>query len=154
MASPLSTSPTSPTAAPLVDGDTTQDAWLLCESIPKNCLAPFRDLLYELKTSEGVPPVSCVVSDDVMSFTLEAAEELPKCFVLDNQHLWVFGLCLLLPTGGKGVRAPQSFAHPFHVYVLFTWAPSACPPTAGFSSAPTSNSSEYPSTILSTLSSS
>ncbi|KAK3016301.1 hypothetical protein RJ639_007621, partial [Escallonia herrerae] len=78
-----------PDGLPLVDGDGTQDAWLLCESIPKNCLAPFRDLLVELNTSEGVPPVSCVVSDGVMSFTLEAAEELG----VPNVLFWTTSAC-------------------------------------------------------------
>ncbi|KAK2970767.1 hypothetical protein RJ640_012309 [Escallonia rubra] len=78
-----------PDGLPFVDGDATQYAWLLCESIPKNCLAPFRDLLSELKTSEGVPPVSCVVSDGVMSFTLEAAEELG----VPNVLFWTTNAC-------------------------------------------------------------
>ncbi|KAK3028981.1 hypothetical protein RJ639_038184 [Escallonia herrerae] len=78
-----------PNGLPLVDGDTTQGTWLLCKSIPKNCLAPFRDLLSELKTSEGVPPVSCVVSDGVMSFMLEAAEELG----VPNVLFWTTSAC-------------------------------------------------------------
>lgn len=56
--------------------DATQDIPALCDSITKNCLAPFRRLLMKLNSTDGVPPVSCVVSDAVMSFTLDAAEEL------------------------------------------------------------------------------
>ncbi|KAK3042999.1 hypothetical protein RJ639_000976 [Escallonia herrerae] len=78
-----------PDGLPLVDDDTTQDAWLLCESIPKNCLAPFRDLLSELKMSKGVPPVSCVVSDGVMSFTLEVVKELG----VPNVLFWTTSAC-------------------------------------------------------------
>ncbi|KAL7107710.1 hypothetical protein ACP275_06G071700 [Erythranthe tilingii] len=58
--------------------DATQDIPSLCESTTTTCLAPFRDLLAKLNdtASSDVPPVSCVVSDGVMSFTADAAEEL------------------------------------------------------------------------------
>ncbi|KAM7516833.1 hypothetical protein LguiA_006416 [Lonicera macranthoides] len=77
-----------PDGLPPVDGDTTQDAWLLCESIPKTCLAPFRALLSQLNSSD-VPPVTCVVSDGVMSFTLKAAEELG----IPNVLFWTPSAC-------------------------------------------------------------
>lgn len=41
----------------------------------KNCLAPFKELLGRINAGDDVPPVSCIVSDGVMSFTLDAAEE-------------------------------------------------------------------------------
>ena len=53
-----------------------QDVPTLCESTMKNCLAPFKELLRRINTTKDVPPVSCIVSDGVMSFTLDAAEEL------------------------------------------------------------------------------
>ncbi|KAF2320369.1 hypothetical protein GH714_027312 [Hevea brasiliensis] len=69
-----------PDGLPVTDNDnTTQDIPSLCESTSKNCLVPFRNLLYRLNntsSSSNVPPVSCIVSDGSMSFTLEAAEEL------------------------------------------------------------------------------
>ncbi|CAA7047929.1 unnamed protein product [Microthlaspi erraticum] len=58
------------------DGDKTQDIPSLCVSTTKYCLAPFKELLRRLNTGDDVPPVSCIVSDGVMSFTLDAAEEL------------------------------------------------------------------------------
>ncbi|KAL2232630.1 UNVERIFIED_CONTAM: 7-deoxyloganetin glucosyltransferase [Sesamum indicum] len=64
--------------------DATQDIPSLCQSTTTTCLAPFRDLLAKLNDtgSSNVPPVSCIVSDGVMSFTVEAAEELgiPEIF--------------------------------------------------------------------------
>ncbi|PSS26568.1 UDP-glycosyltransferase [Actinidia chinensis var. chinensis] len=51
--------------------DATQDVPALCDSTRKNCLGPFRLLLQRL-----VPPVTCVVSDGVMSFAIEAAREI------------------------------------------------------------------------------
>nr|AAV32498.1 UDP-glucuronosyltransferase [Arabidopsis thaliana] len=61
---------------PDTDGDKTQDIPALCVSTMKNCLAPFKELLRRINDVDDVPPVSCIVSDGVMSFTLDAAEEL------------------------------------------------------------------------------
>ena len=61
------------------DGDVSQDIYALCKSIRKNFLQPFRELLAILNdsaTSGLVPPVTCIVSDISMSFTIQAAEEL------------------------------------------------------------------------------
>ncbi|XP_019171574.1 PREDICTED: 7-deoxyloganetin glucosyltransferase-like [Ipomoea nil] len=62
------------------DGDEeancTQDVRSLCDSTSKHCLAPFLRLLSDLNSSPGVPPVTCVVSDNIMSFGLVAAEEI------------------------------------------------------------------------------
>ena len=67
-----------PDGLPPSDVDATQDVPSLSESTTTHCLGPFRDLLAELNdpSSSQVPPVSCIVSDGVMSFTLEAAAEL------------------------------------------------------------------------------
>ncbi|KAA8530834.1 hypothetical protein F0562_005542 [Nyssa sinensis] len=58
--------------------DATQDVVDLCVSTAKNCFVPFQNLLKKLNnvSESGVPPVSCIVSDGIMSFTLEAAEEV------------------------------------------------------------------------------
>ncbi|KAI9097876.1 hypothetical protein K1719_025647 [Acacia pycnantha] len=67
---------TIPDGLPVSDVDATQDIPSVCESTRRTCLPPFRDLLHELNTSSDVPPVTCIVSDGVMSFTLDAALEL------------------------------------------------------------------------------
>ena len=67
---------TIPDGLPPSDMDATQDIPSLCESTSKKCLAPFRELLFKLNCSQDVPPVTAIVSDGVMSFTLEAAKEL------------------------------------------------------------------------------
>ena len=68
---------TIPDGLPPSDKNATQDVPALCDSTAKNCLAPFRDLLLRLNNhSTGVPPVSCVITDGVMSFALDAAQEL------------------------------------------------------------------------------
>lgn len=70
---------TIPDGLPDSDADSAQDPYLLCDSVRKNCLAPFRKLIMKLNdtTSSNVnPPVTCIVSDGFMTFTITAAEEL------------------------------------------------------------------------------
>ncbi|KAG6436326.1 hypothetical protein SASPL_101221 [Salvia splendens] len=62
---------TIPDGLPPSDADATQDIPSLCHSTTTTCLEPFCDLIAKLNGSgAGVPPVSCIVSDGVMSFTL------------------------------------------------------------------------------------
>lgn len=51
------------------------DLPVLCVSMPIHCKNSFRKLIKKLNSSADVPPVTCVVSDGVMSFTLEVARE-------------------------------------------------------------------------------
>ncbi|KAK2633086.1 hypothetical protein EUGRSUZ_L00599 [Eucalyptus grandis] len=72
--------------------DTTQDTLALCQSTSKFCLPYFRDLLHRLNeesATSGSPPVSCVVSDGAMTFTLDAAEAIGVPEVL----LWTASAC-------------------------------------------------------------
>ncbi|MQM09187.1 hypothetical protein Taro_042055 [Colocasia esculenta] len=70
--------------------DGTQHIPSLCKSTMNCCLPHFRDLLARLNDAGGeVPPVSCIVSDGVMSFTLDAAEELGVPEVL----FWTTSAC-------------------------------------------------------------
>jgi len=66
---------TIPDGLPMTDADATQDILSLSRSIELNCLGPFLDLLRRLNRSGG-PPVSCIVSDTTISFTVDAAGEL------------------------------------------------------------------------------
>jgi len=78
---------------PLTAANVTQDIPTLCFSTERHCLQPFRELLGRLNhCGGGVPPVSCIVSDAVMFFTLDAAEELGVPEVL----LWTASACGLL----------------------------------------------------------
>ncbi|KAG9451455.1 hypothetical protein H6P81_011420 [Aristolochia fimbriata] len=68
---------TIPDGLPHSDSDATQSIPALCDSTSKTCLAPFRDLLSSLNNDDPtLPPVSCIISDGVMSFTVAVAEEL------------------------------------------------------------------------------
>ncbi|KAG5531174.1 hypothetical protein RHGRI_025960 [Rhododendron griersonianum] len=75
---------TIPDGLPPTDTDVTQDMPAICQSTTKTCLPHFRELLYKLNDpvlSIG-PPVTCIVSDGCMSFTVEAAEEFEVPVVL------------------------------------------------------------------------
>ncbi|XP_077213376.1 7-deoxyloganetin glucosyltransferase-like [Tasmannia lanceolata] len=67
---------TIPDGLPPSDRNATQDIPALCDSVRKNCLVPFRNLITKLNNTTNVPPVTCIISDGVMSFTLDAADEL------------------------------------------------------------------------------
>ncbi|KAL2240994.1 UNVERIFIED_CONTAM: Linamarin synthase 2 [Sesamum indicum] len=72
--------------------DATQDVPALCDSTRKNCLGPFRELLSRLSERANVPPVSCVVSDGVMSFGMRAAEEMG----IPEVQFWTASVCAFI----------------------------------------------------------
>ncbi|CAA6658841.1 unnamed protein product [Spirodela intermedia] len=80
---------TIPDGLPPSDIDGTQDIPSVCESTMNTCLVPFRELLAGLKSSGDVPPVTCIISDGVMSFTLDAAAEIGVPEVL----FWTTSAC-------------------------------------------------------------
>ncbi|KAL8116616.1 7-deoxyloganetin glucosyltransferase-like [Apium graveolens] len=68
---------TIPDGLPPTDENVTQSAESLFLSTPNNCLAPFRLLLEKLNSSStGVPQVTCIVADAIMSFAVIAAKEI------------------------------------------------------------------------------
>ena len=69
--------------------DATQNPTMLCYHVPKHCLAPFRHLLAKLNSSPEVPPVTCIISDGIMSFALKAAEELG----IPEVQFWTASAC-------------------------------------------------------------
>ncbi|MCD7449633.1 hypothetical protein HAX54_000863 [Datura stramonium] len=86
---------TIPDGLPPADCDATQHIPSLCASTSKNCLAPFRSLINKINAApaeEGVPPVTCIVSDAVMTFTLGVGEELGIPEVL----FWTASACGLM----------------------------------------------------------
>ncbi|KAK2983015.1 hypothetical protein RJ640_012890 [Escallonia rubra] len=76
---------TIPDGLPPSDADATQDITALCESVRRTCYAPFLDLCAKLDD----PPVSSIVSDGFMTFTLDAAEVLGIPIIL----LWTLSAC-------------------------------------------------------------
>ncbi|KAJ7968234.1 Glycosyltransferase [Quillaja saponaria] len=76
---------TIPDGLPPTDVDATQDIRSLLDSTRKTCLVPLRNLLAKLNNSASsgvVSPVSCIVSDGVMTFSIKAAQELRIPFVV------------------------------------------------------------------------
>ncbi|QHN81200.1 UDP-glycosyltransferase [Arachis hypogaea] len=41
----------------------------LCDSTSKNCFVPFSNLISKLNAASDSPPVTCIISDGVMTFT-------------------------------------------------------------------------------------
>ncbi|CAH1434385.1 unnamed protein product [Lactuca virosa] len=78
-----------PDGLPPSDAEATQSIPDLCESVPKHSLEPFCELITKLNC---VLPVSCIISDGCMSFTLEAA----KRFGLPEVLFWTTSACGLL----------------------------------------------------------
>ncbi|KAK6794044.1 hypothetical protein RDI58_007497 [Solanum bulbocastanum] len=74
---------------PQSDRDVTQDPASLCDSIRKNCLTHFRDLLSKHGSSPVAPPISCIIADGLMSFAIKAAQEYG---ILDVQF-WTTSAC-------------------------------------------------------------
>ncbi|KAL6348150.1 hypothetical protein AAG906_039598 [Vitis piasezkii] len=82
---------TIPDGLPPSDADVTQPTASVCESTSKNSLAPFCNLISKLNdpSSSAGPPVTCIVSDGVMSFTLDAAEK----FGVPEVLFWTTSAC-------------------------------------------------------------
>ncbi|XVE55519.1 hypothetical protein DITRI_Ditri03aG0165100 [Diplodiscus trichospermus] len=96
---------TIPDGLPPTDADATQDIPALCESTSKTCLPHFKKLIHKLNNSSpDVPPVSCIVSDVVMSFTLDAAEELgvPEVLFWTTSACGFLGYCYYRQLMEKG----------------------------------------------------
>ncbi|RLN09275.1 hypothetical protein C2845_PM11G09030 [Panicum miliaceum] len=67
---------TIPDGLPPSDADATQDPASLGDSTMRTCAPHLKRLIEELNSPDsGVPPVTCVVADNVMSFSLDAARE-------------------------------------------------------------------------------
>ncbi|KAL3538672.1 hypothetical protein ACH5RR_002038 [Cinchona calisaya] len=84
---------TIPDGLPPSDADSTQDVPSLCLSTSKNCIVPFSNLISRLNNSSPeIPPVTCIVSDGCMSFTLQAAQQ----FGLPEVLFWTPSACGVL----------------------------------------------------------
>ncbi|KAL1224498.1 UDP-glycosyltransferase 85A2 [Cardamine amara subsp. amara] len=116
-----------PDGLPETDVDATQDIPLLCESTMKHCLVPFKELLGQINTEDDVPPVSCIVSDGCMSFTLDAAEELGVPEVL----FWTTSACGFLAylhyyrfvEKGLSPLKDESYLTKEHLDTIIDWIP-------------------------------
>ncbi|CAN0841961.1 7-deoxyloganetin glucosyltransferase [Linum grandiflorum] len=85
---------TIPDGLPPSDEDGTQDVGALCVASTSNFLAPFKRLVSKVNDDASTPPVTCMVSDCIMGFTLEASKELG----IPNALFWMASACGLLGT--------------------------------------------------------
>ncbi|KAL5705215.1 7-deoxyloganetin glucosyltransferase [Ranunculus cassubicifolius] len=67
---------TIPDGLPVENARGVLDIPVLCKSISNSAGEPFRELILKLNNSHDVPPVSCILSDGVMGFTLQVADSL------------------------------------------------------------------------------
>ncbi|KAL1225797.1 UDP-glycosyltransferase 85A7 [Cardamine amara subsp. amara] len=117
-----------PDGLPETDGDKTQYIPDLCVSTMTNCLTPFKELLRRINTGSDVPPVSCIVSDGVMSFTLDAAEDLGVPAVI----FWTLSACGFLTflhfdlfiEKGLSPFKDESYISKVHLDTIIDWIPS------------------------------
>lgn len=77
--------------------DEPQDLPSLCASVCKNFLSPFCNLLSQLNDSSSqnnssVPPVSCIIGDGAMSFSVQAALQ----FNIPIAQFWPISPCSLI----------------------------------------------------------
>ncbi|XP_028801787.1 7-deoxyloganetin glucosyltransferase [Neltuma alba] len=83
---------TIPDGLPLTTMDATQNIPALCESTDKHCLGPFFHLVEKMLHDDDVPPVSCIVSDGIMSFTIRASQH----FGIPNVAFWTHSACAFM----------------------------------------------------------
>ena len=97
---------TIPDNLPPSDPNASQDLSSLCNSITKNFLASFSNLLVKLNsaTSDN-PPVTCIVSDGSMPFTITAAQEfkIPIVMFFPLSACSVMGVLQLPSLKDKGI---------------------------------------------------
>ncbi|KAL2342126.1 hypothetical protein Fmac_010066 [Flemingia macrophylla] len=74
---------TIPDGLPPSNMDATQNISALCASTRNNCFIPFCNLISKLNHSNA-PPVTCIFSDGIMSFTVKASDQ----YGLPNILFW------------------------------------------------------------------
>jgi hypothetical protein len=105
-----------------IDGDVSQDLHSLGESIITNFRRFFDELLaklHESATAGLIPPVTCLVSDCYMPFTVDAAEELALPIVLFAPcSASYFLACLLSPKMYQNSQLPFKGNHLCSLFLL------------------------------------
>ncbi|KAF5482547.1 hypothetical protein F2P56_003105 [Juglans regia] len=122
---------TIPDSLPPSNFNTNQDLISLNDSIMKNFLAPFSDLLMKLNTantSNNNPPVTCVISNSFMPFTVTAAKELriPIVIIFALSAYAVMGLMQLPSLRDKGFipLKDESYLTNGYLDTVIDWIPS------------------------------
>uniref|UniRef100_A0A7N2N2Y4 Glycosyltransferase n=2 Tax=Quercus lobata TaxID=97700 RepID=A0A7N2N2Y4_QUELO len=119
---------TIPDSLPPMDPDATQDLHSLCDSIMKNFLAPFSHLLSKLNNAtSNIPPVTCIISDGFMPFTVTAAQELKvpivMCFSMAACSVMSFMCFPALKDKGVIPLKDESYLTNGYLDTIIDWIP-------------------------------
>ncbi|KAG5520356.1 hypothetical protein RHGRI_033059 [Rhododendron griersonianum] len=122
---------TIPDGLPPSDANATQHIPSLCESIRKNALAPFLSLVSKINdgcaSPPDVPPVTCIVSDGFMSFTITAGEQLgvPVILFFTMSACGVMGFYQLHVLLEKGLTPLKDVSYVTNGYLdtVIDWIP-------------------------------
>ncbi|KAI5348246.1 hypothetical protein L3X38_001133 [Prunus dulcis] len=110
------------------DEDATQDLLLLADSVRKKFLAPFHGLLKKLNHTANIPPVSHIVSDGWMAFTITAAEEIGipvvLFFTISASSFMGFTQFPTLVEKGLAPRKDESFLTNGFLDKIIDWIPA------------------------------
>ncbi|KAG8368652.1 hypothetical protein BUALT_Bualt15G0067800 [Buddleja alternifolia] len=100
----------------------------LAYSVPVHCLNSFRQLIEKLNSSTHSPPVSCIVSDGVMGFTLKVAEEfnIPEILFFTMSACGLLGYLQFEKLIEKGYFPLKDESYLYNGYLDTTidWTPS------------------------------
>ncbi|KAK7328201.1 hypothetical protein VNO77_22303 [Canavalia gladiata] len=86
---------TIPDGLPPTNMDATQNIPALCDSTRNHSFIPFCNLISKLNHTHHhsvAPPVTCIISDGIMSFTLKASQQ----FGLPNILFWTHSACAFM----------------------------------------------------------
>ncbi|XP_023916168.2 7-deoxyloganetin glucosyltransferase [Quercus suber] len=119
---------TIPDGLPPSDINATQDIPSLNESIMNNFLAPFSDLLVKLNSAtSNNPPVTCIVSDGFMPFTITAAQEfkIPVVMFFSISACSLMGVLQLPSLKDKGIIPikDESYLTNGYLDTIIDWIP-------------------------------
>ncbi|XP_038725260.1 7-deoxyloganetin glucosyltransferase-like [Tripterygium wilfordii] len=109
-----------------LDADASQGIAAVCDSIRKNLLAPFLDLLAKINNS-AAPAVTCIVSDVFLAFTIKAAVRLgiPIVFFVPISASSFMGITQYSAAKEKGLTPlkDESYLTNGHLETLIDWIP-------------------------------
>ncbi|XP_059459406.1 7-deoxyloganetin glucosyltransferase-like [Corylus avellana] len=113
---------------PPSDSNATQALPSLADSVMKNFLAPFSDFLVKLNTTtSNNPPVTCIVSDGFMPFTVTAAQQLkiPTVMLFTVPACSLMGFMQFRPLRDKGLTPLKDECYLTNGYLdtIIDWIP-------------------------------
>ncbi|CAM8986599.1 hypothetical protein QQ045_007239 [Rhodiola kirilowii] len=95
-----------PDGMPPSNPDATQELNALCRAVYENgLLEPFRELLSKINSKKDVPPVSCIVTDGLMTFGMDAGKEIgvPVAVIFTASICGLMGYLVLPELARRGI---------------------------------------------------